>query len=278
MSGDQKCLRKAECAECGGMRNCDIVGEHLESGDDGPVQFWTHWYILKCRGCAYVFVQTTASNSESYDWEVDENGEQHESYREQISYWPAVSKREVPTWYSDLDDDYVYMDDLRTALRELYAALDNDLHILAAVGARLAFDTTAMLLGVDERLTFEQKLECLVLKGLIGSVDIGRMEMLIEAGNASIHRGWRPATDELSTVMDVLEHFLHTALIEPARKKRLDEQAVKVKSRVPGRPPRQKRTGQEPPVSSAATTTPGPAAEEDAPNKGEKSGYGQGSA
>jgi hypothetical protein len=42
--------------------------------------------------------------------------------------------------------------DLGGLLTEMYAALNNDLRVLAAIGARTAFDRSSELLGVDASL------------------------------------------------------------------------------------------------------------------------------
>lgn len=37
-------------------------------------------------------------------------------------------------------------------MHEVYEALDNDLHVLAAMGMRIVFDVSAQMLGVDPEL------------------------------------------------------------------------------------------------------------------------------
>ena len=58
--------RKAQCAECGGMRNCDIHGLKEVVYADEHFSAVTTWYLLECRGCETVFVETVATNSEDY--------------------------------------------------------------------------------------------------------------------------------------------------------------------------------------------------------------------
>jgi len=58
-------VRKAECSECGGPRNCEIRGRYDDRYDDDDSGFSGNvtWYILECRGCEHVFVQTVSTNS-----------------------------------------------------------------------------------------------------------------------------------------------------------------------------------------------------------------------
>jgi Domain of unknown function (DUF4145) len=93
----------------------------------------------------------------------------------------------------------------------------------------------AELLGVQESLTFKQKLEALVASNHIGALDLERLETLIEAGNASAHRGWRPKAEDLEIMMEVLEHFIHDAFVAPEKMKRLDAKVATVKGKVPVR-------------------------------------------
>ena len=229
--------RKAECSNCGGMRNCDILGMHSERVGDDNYQEDTTWYILKCRGCDQVFVQTVSTNSDDYDSFYEEDGSTGTTHNETIKYWPALSKRKKPEWMSDYGID----GDLNAAMVELYGALENDLRMLAATGIRTTYDIASELLGIDPSLTFAEKLDALVSSGRIGSLDKDRLETMVDAASASAHRGWRPMPNDLNTMMDVLEHFVHESFVTPALKTKLDAEAAKVKKTVPPKPPRAKK-------------------------------------
>jgi hypothetical protein len=190
-------MRMAECSECGGMRNCDICGEQAVSYDDSNYQAETLWYILKCRGCDHVFVQTVSTNSEDYENYYEEDGSTGIMHNETIRYWPALSKRKRPEWKLDYGIDAEDVDTLNVPMRELYGALDNDLRMLAAIGIRTAYDIASELLGIDSSLRFEQKLDALVTSERIGVVDKDRLEMVIDAGSASAHRGVAAYTKRL---------------------------------------------------------------------------------
>jgi hypothetical protein len=120
-------------------------------------------------------------------------------------------------------------------MRELYGALDSDLRLLSAIGIRTCFDIAAIILGVDASIGFGRKLERLVELGKIGVVDKERLSVLIDAGSASVHRGWTPRLDDLNTMVDVLEHFVYEAFVAPGRRTKLDEKAKELKAKVPVR-------------------------------------------
>lgn len=225
----------ASCSSCGGFRNCDILGNFNQRGDDDIVDWCTEWYFLRCRGCEQVFVQTVGTHSEDYDNDYDESGETVTLYHETIKYWPALSRRQKPEWLNLISVEGADESILISALGELYSALNNDLSMLAGIGIRTSFDAASELLGIDPEAPFKEKLKSLVDVGHIGKLDLERLEVLVDAGSASAHRGWKPNAEDLDTMMDLLEHFLNEAFVEPEKKRRLDTKAAEVKRKVPAR-------------------------------------------
>lgn len=236
-------MKKALCSNCGGERNCEIKGHTVESWDDAGGMVWgkIDWYILQCRGCEHVFCQTVKIFSEEYghEWDVATQ-EDVVVYDETIEYWPAISKRKMPDWFTPMGFIGDYGNALHGAMSELYVALDNDLARFAAAGVRTVFDMASELLGVDPNLTFERKLDGLVSSGRINGVDRERLETLTEAGSASMHRGWIPAPADLSTMVDILEHFVHRAFVVPALEQKLTEKSASLRKTVPARKQRKK--------------------------------------
>lgn len=143
---------------------------------------------------------------------------------------------------------------LKDALGELYGALENDLNTLASIGIRTTFDIASELLGVKPELTFTKKLDKLVELGHIGVVDRDRLDALVDAGSASAHRGWKPSQDEVSIMADVLEHFIHAAIVAPEDRKLLDQKAASIRKKVPA------RKGQKDPRRAAGGAVAKPAA------------------
>uniref|UniRef100_UPI0035CC8624 DUF4145 domain-containing protein n=1 Tax=uncultured Sphingomonas sp. TaxID=158754 RepID=UPI0035CC8624 len=200
------------------------------------VQFTMYWRILKCRGCDHVFVQTVYTDSESYNHYHDEYGDEQIDYDETINYWPALLKRAKPFWLNHISGKRGERVALKDALTALYGALDSDLRALAAIGIRTCFDVAAELLDIDTNLTFARKLDELVQAGHIAALDRSRLEALVDAGSASAHRGWRPSAEDVETMTDALEHFIHSAFVAPEEKKALDAKVAALKGNVPKRP------------------------------------------
>jgi hypothetical protein len=172
--------------------------------------------MLQCGGCETVYFETRSINSEDWD---------KEGPVETVTYYPAPSKREQPSWMSDmlLEDDKLY-----SLLRETYAALNNDARVLAAAGLRTIFDRASEKFGIDPGNSFKKKLDELVTKGKIGQSERDSLDVLTDAGNAAAHRGWRPTLAQLTTLMDIGEGFLYRTII-------LDAEAQRLRKSIPKR-------------------------------------------
>ena len=237
-------VRKAECSKCGGIRNCDVRGSHRDIYSDEQNDAWTHWRILKCRGCEHTFVEVVSANSEDCEPYVEADGSQGLRNVETFRYWPALARRHRPEWMSEYgisDTNTFEVDALEKAMVELYQALDADLRMLAGIGIRTAYDIASELLGVNPDLPFSKKMDALVAGNKITSLDRSRLETMVDAGSAAAHRGWCPSPQDLDAMMSVLEHFVYEAFVAPARRAKLDASAAKVKGSVPPRKPRTRK-------------------------------------
>lgn len=251
---------KAYCSNCGGQRNCEIKGHHAERGEDadGAYEWHTDWYLLVCCGCEHVFAQSVSTNSEEYYQEYDRNGDVITIHDEVIKSWPARAKRPRPDWFqhgtveTSLENTHA----LDASLSELYGALDHDLNVLAAIGVRTSFDIAAEILGVDPDKIFRKKLDEMVAKNLIRDIEREHLDILVDAGSASAHRGWKPSLDDLNTLMETLESFIYSAFVLPAKREAAAAEIAKVKAKVP-----RKKTKPEPKAGGAKPNgSDGPAA------------------
>ena len=149
--------------------------------------------ILRCRGCETLYVQRA-------HWFSESQGPPH------VTYWPPPP---APDWVHQLDDRT-----LRNLLREVYGAVNAGHRVLAAIGARTALDRAMVLNGAEETFGFIEKLKTLREKGIISETEKQMLGKLTDAGGAAAHRGWSPTPDELATLIDGIESFLHRTLVE----------------------------------------------------------------
>lgn len=220
---------KGHCPECGPGRRAIIKGTHQKRESLGSEWVRTTHRILECCGCDEVFHQTDQVYSEDYlPIGYDDEGRAEYDYDHKIEHWPAPSKRERPKWIGNV---HKIDTELHGLLAEVYAALDAGLDVLSAIGIRTAFDRGAELLGVDPAKTFAEKLKDLTKTGAISETERDSLQVMTEAGNASAHRGWRPSTKQLDTMMQIIESFVHRSFI-------LRADVSDLKNAVPPRPRR----------------------------------------
>jgi hypothetical protein len=180
-------LIKGHCPRCGKGRNAFVRREHIvEHPDAGDgVSAADTGMILECCGCNIVYFRRDYWLSE---WdEIDEHpvtGQRMLVRGIGTSYWPSPVKRTRPAWLSNIE---AADRQLHALLEELYVALDSDLRVLAAIGARTAFDRASELLGVEPALRFEEKLFKLGADGKISINEEETLQVLVDAGSAAAH-------------------------------------------------------------------------------------------
>ena len=211
--GEPKTL-KGHCPNCDSERNAFVRCEHVvrSTNQDDGISASDIGMVLECCGCERVYFRRDFWLSE---WEDIET-----------SYWPAPIRRQRPSW---LEEIKASERDLGVLLDEMYAALDNSLRVLAAIAVRTVFDHASQLLGVDPATGFKTKLDRLHADGRISSDEKAILKVLVDAGSAAAHRGWRPTDDEISTMVGVVETFLHRSFV-------LGDGVRKLRASVPARP------------------------------------------
>lgn len=218
---------KGDCPSCGKDRWAHVRGSKIVSWDHDEEPVWARdtYRLLECAGCETVFFQHVSVFSEHVEF-VGPDG--RPELIPDVVYFPSLSKRDRPDWLHHLR---AAAHDLYLLLDSLYTAIDHDLIILAASGVRTTFDLAIEKLGIDPAIAFEEKLEELKSQGRIGQYEQEDLTAMVGAGNAAMHRGWKPSDEELDTMMTTLERFVHHSFL-------LSSKTALLKSNVP---PKQKR-------------------------------------
>lgn len=232
-SQENKEAVKGQCPNCGGERNCDIHGrvkKRWEWSDrkgnsvDGAVEH----ILLECKGCETVFCEISEWNSEDVDYWYDANGDTQCEYARRVSTYPKPTSRIKPAWLEAVANSDLT---LHTILDEMYLACDNGAFILAAIGLRTALDRAMEVLGIEQALTFAEKLKKLRDGGWIGETEYLILEVVTDAGNAAAHRGWQPDEQQVFQLVQAMEVFLQRAFI-------VGKQALSIKEKIPPKPKR----------------------------------------
>ena len=191
---------EGHCPRCGPDRTADIVASHPERwfDEDALIGATVNFRILKCRGCETVYFQKES-------WPDEQFLSEHKIHGPHASYWPPPL---APDWVHQLDDGK-----LRNLLREVYGAVNAGHRVLAAIGARTALDRAMVLNGAEEAFGFGEKIEQLRVAGVISELEEQMLNKLTGAGSAAAHRVWKPTLEDLTTLIDGMEAFLHRTLV-----------------------------------------------------------------
>ncbi len=221
----------ARCPNCHGGRRCEVFGETSQTHSE-DYHCRTEWRLLKCTSCNDVFTSIRFEDYESGDYVYNSDTNEDEFvHKTTDTSWPPFRKRPIP----DIISGFLFPDTLESAIVETYGAFNADLPMLAAVGARSCFDIAAVLLGATESARFNQKLDALVESKHITSDVRSMLNVLVDAGGASIHRGWKPKDGDMQTILEVLEHFLDDNFVRAERLKLLDAKTQKLRTKIPPR-------------------------------------------
>ena len=201
----------ANCNECGGDRKSFVRGSHKVLEDDGDFSWGTTMEILECCGCGELSARRRFWFSE---WEdVVENpttGRLELHMPEEVDYLPARRVRARPEWVNRLPDK-----NLRQVMEEVYVALDHDLAVLAATGARTLLDRAMWLRIKDQQGGFRGKLDAMVAEGHMGEDEREKFLVMADLGSAAVHRGHVPDPSALNGVLTAVEALLYRLFVEP---------------------------------------------------------------
>lgn len=213
-------VRSAHCNNCGGLRNHELFNRiekkwEEEIVDGFSISGGNTYLVLECRGCESVKILHTSWFSE----DTDEGGKPRIEER----YYPSSVFRPLPRWIWQLDRQW----HITKLLHEIYQALKNDAPSLAAMGVRAVIEAI-MIDKVGDHGSFSANLKDFRQKGFISTFQLGILEVALEIGHASIHRGFIPKKEQLEVALDTLENLVHSLYL-------LDHQAKANAKTIPKR-------------------------------------------
>jgi hypothetical protein len=144
------------------------------------------------------------------------------------NYYPKGLSRPKPNWFYGL----IHIDEtLSSILDEVYAALENELLTLSAIGLRTVIENVYIkLIKNGHKRTFEDKVQHLQEKGFFSQNDTKMFGVLINVGNAAAHRGWKPADrTQLYILLGALEDFINKTFFYDSEIYRLGKKVPKKK-------------------------------------------------
>ncbi len=185
--------------------------EYVEEMED-DLRWITTFEMLQCLGCREIVLRRTV------DWEAD--------MESSVTYFPPATSRNPPKWRFRLGVPA----QLKRLLTEIYRSLDADTFSLPLMGARALLDMV-MVGKVGDMGSFQGKLKELEKAGYVSSRNREVLEAAVDIGSAAAHRGHAATSDEIHTVMDIVENLIQSVYV-------LEGDAQKLKATTPPRPSR----------------------------------------
>jgi len=152
------------------------------------------WLVSKCLGCDKITFKHIyrASPIRTFD---------------QTFYFPKKIVREFPRWTVRLPHKY------SRVFYEIYLSIQEGLNILSLSGIRILLDLF-IVSKIGDVGSFSQKLDKMVLEGIITSSKAKVLGAAIEAANASAHRGYVPEKETIFQILDIVENLLQSEVVD----------------------------------------------------------------
>jgi hypothetical protein len=196
-------ITQANCNRCGRSTNHDILAaQHQQRIDEEDRSKVNESYeMLKCRGCDNVTMRHTRLGG---------TGDPY------IVYYPPPIARRAPLWVSDhffsLRSAADVPEEICDLMREIYTALQNASHRLAAMGIRAVLERM-MIDRVGDRGNFKATMDAFQEAGYPSLRQAGILETVLEAGHAATHRGWIPTSQQILDLLDITESIIENVYL-----------------------------------------------------------------
>lgn len=211
---------KVHCNFCHGPRWHLVLFSkeqyHEEEDGDGPYYFERMVYRLaECNGCENITLLTSWTNL-GQQTPVEEQ-------------WPPKISRGQPKWMFELFLSENLMNPFKQEfIREIYSSLKVGNLRLTVLGVRALLEQV-MIEQTGDQGTFEKNLDKFQSEGFISRLQREALAPVIEAGHASMHRGFKASPAQVDAILDVTENIIESIYVSTLRSKNLQ---------VPPRPPK----------------------------------------
>ena len=210
---------KAHCNACDGERNHVVLHMEKSSWTDAQNEMAGEdtWEMLRCSGCDSIKLRNTS-------WDT-------ETASKRVLYFPPATFRRQPRWmlmlWLELPSEEEFVEEL---LQEIYVAFYQGLTRLATMGIRSLLEKI-MISKAGDQGTFVKNISEFERLGYVSNVQRTRLETILEAGHAAIHRTYSPTTDDVHTLLDITEHIVEAMYVH-------GEKVAELRNRIPPRPPK----------------------------------------
>ncbi|MDB5090766.1 MAG: hypothetical protein JWR09_4760 [Mucilaginibacter sp.] len=156
------------------------------------------WKISQCQGCEKINMNVFMRHSPFEDDVL-------------THHYPTKDFRPFPMWVTHLNRDFTEL------FSEIYRSLNIGNVRLPLMGARTLLDMF-IVEKIGDIGTFKNKLKKLVDEKYISESAQELLEVALEYGNATVHRGYQPTKEEINGVLDIIENILHSEALKDQTK------------------------------------------------------------
>ena len=110
---------------------------------------------------------------------------------------------------------------IMSLMTEIYVAVEYRLNTLAAMGIRATLETV-MKEKVGDR-PFKVLINKFQKEGYLSTRQASSLDVIVEAGHAAIHRGWKPNDDDISTLLSITKTLIEIVYLHEDRARDLDK-------------------------------------------------------
>jgi hypothetical protein len=210
-------ITNSYCNNCIGYRRHEVLHKEEKSWhEDLDEHSWIAgddtYEMVKCCGCEHISLRHKSRFSE----DRDENGKPITH----INYYPPALYRKKPKWINDLVWSLGFF--TSDIINEIYVALQNNSHRLAAMGIRALLEYI-MINKVGDNGSFNKNLNKFHTQGFISDIQKEILEPIFEAGHATMHRSYNPSETDLLILIDVAESIIESIYINKQRVKKISK-------------------------------------------------------
>jgi len=110
---------------------------------------------------------------------------------------------------------------IMSLMTEIYVAVEHRLYTLAAMGIRATLENV-MKEKVGDR-PFKALVNEFQKAGYLSTRQALSLDVIIEAGHAAIHRGWKPTDEDVSTLLNITDSLIEIVYLHEDRARDLDK-------------------------------------------------------
>jgi hypothetical protein len=211
---------KSHCNTCGRETNHQVLHEEKQEGteeydENAHFDWWEHFRTLRCAGCETISLRIDKSHSAV----SDDNGDPEVS----TQHYPPSIFRPKPTWLAEPTMLLGCPFEIQDLLGEVYVCLQNDCPRAAAMSARALLEHV-FVHTCGDRGSFKANVDAFEKAGHLSQTQRKLLDTVLDAGHATMHRGFEPSKHDLGTVVDMVESLVELLYVQKAKVEKLKKQ------------------------------------------------------